>query len=317
MTCGALAPWATPVWHDVVKVMPAMELRHLHHLTMLAETGSIHRAARQLGLRQPALSQSIRALEADVGVQLVARNAWGSSLTPAGTVFLSEIRCALAVLERATRIARAVADGGAVPMRLGITSDSATSYFSNRLHAFMEGSDFDVFVSSNSSSNLLAMLDREMLDIVLLPLEAVRDNVIAEPLWVEDINIALAENHPLSVEENIDIRQLSKELLVVGSPGHAGTADALLLAAGHALGLKLHVTAPLPSQEVRLALVSAGLGVAVQPVSNIFMPLAGIVTRPLVPRLTLRIVAACPTAGLTLPARRFIEAMRLVTVPSP
>ncbi|WP_109106288.1 LysR family transcriptional regulator [Azospirillum sp. TSO35-2] len=293
-----------------------MELRHLHHLATLAEAGSFHRAAKQLGLRQPALSQSIRALEVDVGAQLVVRNSSGSTLTPAGAVFLSETRYVTHVLERATHVARIVASGSDAPVRLGVSRDAATNYLSKSLELLIKKFSCDVVVSSGSPSNLLAMLGSEILDIALLPMESVTGNFYAESLWTEDIHVVLPEGHPLSAEEVVDIRHLSKYIIVIESPDYAGSADALLLAAGHALGLELRVTTPLSNLEVRLALVSAGLGIAVQPVSNILMLPGGVVARPLVPRLAVRIVAACSTAGLTVPARRFIEATRLVTAPT-
>jgi LysR family transcriptional regulator, hca operon transcriptional activator len=57
-----------------------MELRHLRYFVAVAETGGLTSAAKQrLHTAQPSLSRQIRELEAEVGVQLLIRNARGSN----------------------------------------------------------------------------------------------------------------------------------------------------------------------------------------------------------------------------------------------
>ena len=55
-------------------------------LLAIARTGSLSQAAREVGVSQQAISSRIRALEAQTGVPLVSRTAYGSTLTPAGVV---------------------------------------------------------------------------------------------------------------------------------------------------------------------------------------------------------------------------------------
>ena len=64
-----------------------MELRHLYHFVAVAETRHFGQAATRLHLAQPALSQSVRQLEAELGVTLLARTTRQVSLTPAGEFF--------------------------------------------------------------------------------------------------------------------------------------------------------------------------------------------------------------------------------------
>ena len=68
----------------------------LRYFVAVAEEGQITRAARKLHLAQPALSQAIAQLEADLDVELFARHPRGVTLTPAGEAMLEKARAVLA-----------------------------------------------------------------------------------------------------------------------------------------------------------------------------------------------------------------------------
>jgi len=79
-----------------------MDLRRLEILAKVAELGSFSRAAEALGLTQPTVSEHVRALEDELGVQLLDRLGRGATPTPAGQLLLGYARRLLA-LARETR----------------------------------------------------------------------------------------------------------------------------------------------------------------------------------------------------------------------
>lgn len=64
-----------------------MKLEQLHHFVAIVEHGSLRAAARRLGLQQPAMTRSVRALERELDAELFTRSASGMALTPAGRTF--------------------------------------------------------------------------------------------------------------------------------------------------------------------------------------------------------------------------------------
>src|SRR5260370_37436793 len=64
-----------------------MEFRHIRSFLSVAETLHFGRSARLLNLSQPALSLQVKALEEELGIQLLSRNRQGTVLTEAGQAF--------------------------------------------------------------------------------------------------------------------------------------------------------------------------------------------------------------------------------------
>src|SRR3954454_17803594 len=83
-----------------------MNLRQLQYLQAIADEGSFTRAAEQLLVAQPSLSQQIKSLEHELGGPLRERLPKGVRLTAAGKSFLPEARAAVTHAERARRNAR-------------------------------------------------------------------------------------------------------------------------------------------------------------------------------------------------------------------
>jgi DNA-binding transcriptional LysR family regulator len=94
-----------------------VELRQLRYFVSVADELNFSRAATRLLIAGPSLSQQIKALERDLGVQLFARDRRSVALTPAGAALLPHVR---ALLERADDVRRrAERLAGSEPVRIG------------------------------------------------------------------------------------------------------------------------------------------------------------------------------------------------------
>ena len=104
-----------------------MELRHLRYFAAVAETRHFGRAADGLHMAQPPLSQAIRRLETELGVELFARTTRQVALTGAGEVFRTDVeRILTAVDEAVARVGR-FASGAEGVLRIGLTAPPRTA----------------------------------------------------------------------------------------------------------------------------------------------------------------------------------------------
>ncbi len=116
-----------------------MELRHLRYFIAVAEELHFGRAAQQLGISQPPLSQQIQALEQELGARLFERTNRRVELSEAGRLFLEEARQVLAQVEKAADVARRAQLGELGEMKIGFTSSAPfTSKIPKAIHAFRQ-----------------------------------------------------------------------------------------------------------------------------------------------------------------------------------
>ncbi|WP_438294201.1 transcriptional regulator CynR [Streptomyces sp. HUAS TT7] len=99
----------------------APELRHLRYLLAVAEQGNFTRAAEELRISQPTLSQQVKQLERTVGVQLLDRTGRSVRLTDAGETYAHYARRALRDLAAAERAVLDIADLSRGSLRLAVT----------------------------------------------------------------------------------------------------------------------------------------------------------------------------------------------------
>ena len=99
-----------------------LELRHLRYFVALADAGNFTRAAEQIFIAQPTLSQQIRRLEEIVGTPLLRRRREGLQLTRAGRVLLDGSRAVLAQVDQAVSQTRQAAGLGRPRLRVVLPS---------------------------------------------------------------------------------------------------------------------------------------------------------------------------------------------------
>src|SRR5271154_5262056 len=100
-----------------------LELRHLRYLVAVADAGTFTRAAEQLFIAQPTLSQQIGRLEQFLGTPLLVRGRDGVRLTTAGAVLLDAARDVLSLVDHGVSRTRQAAGPGSQRLRGGMPSN--------------------------------------------------------------------------------------------------------------------------------------------------------------------------------------------------
>jgi DNA-binding transcriptional LysR family regulator len=132
-----------------------LEVRHLRALCAIADTGSLHRAARLLGVAQPSLSTQLRRIEQELGGELFTRERTGCRPTPLGRVVLGRARPLVAEMRSLVAEARAAAADDP-QLRIGSTASRALAGWLRRLRERRKEPLLQMDVSANALLNLVA-----------------------------------------------------------------------------------------------------------------------------------------------------------------
>ncbi|WSP43918.1 transcriptional regulator CynR [Streptomyces sp. NBC_01244] len=223
-----------------------MELRHLRYLLAVAEHAGFTRAAEELRISQPTLSQQIKQLEGMVGVQLLDRTGRGGvRLTDAGETYVQHARRALRDLAAAERAVHDVADLARGHLRLAVTP-TFTAYLvgplAAELHARHPGITLDV--RDMAQDRIEAGLLADELDLGIAFDGPHLPGITATPLYAETLSLVTAARPagsdpqpPLPVADVGD-RQLA---LLSGDFATRGHIDTYL--AGHRVRPRIAVEA--------------------------------------------------------------------------
>ncbi|GAB35712.1 LysR family transcriptional regulator [Gordonia otitidis] len=259
-----------------------MELRHLRYFAAVAETCHFGQAAALLHVAQPALSYAIRQLEAELDVTLLNRTTRQVSLTPSGHYLKGEAERILADVDGCVEEVRRIAAGRSGLVRLGLTGIGAFSHLPRIARAVKQQLP-DVELSI--SADMLTPVQREALeagdiDLGLLRPPVAGDGIEVHTIDVEPLVLVVSSDHRLATEPVVALSDLRSEPFVMYDSRDSAVNDAVLRACGSA-GFAPQRAHDASGTPVLLALVAAGLGVAVLPGSVRSLSSAGVVVRDL------------------------------------
>ena len=250
-----------------------MDLRQLRYLVALSEERHFTRAAARMHIAQPALSQQLRRLEAEVGQPLVNRTTRRVELTEAGALLVASARRALAEIDaaRADLDDLAGVRGGRVV--IGAMQSLGPFDLSALLATFFEQHPgVELFVREEVSDPLMEMLAADAVDLAFLSLAADfdRDAFEARTLMVEPLVAVMAPDHPLAGRDAIDLAELRDERFITYREG-AGLRRILTAATARA-GFTPQVAFESNNARRGCALAARGLGVSIVPASDAAAP---------------------------------------------
>ena len=262
-----------------------VELRDFRSFVAVAEELHFGRAAQRLHMSQPPLSQQIRRIEKELGVLLLNRTTRRVWLTGAGSAFLHRAREILDRVERAVEVTRAVGRGEIGNLRIGAIGPAMDGRLPAAIRAFRERFPrISVSVDEAPTLQLLESLRSGRVRIAFVRLtDHDRSGLDVDVISREKRILAVPEGHRLAGLRRPTLRSLRAEPRVALSRHVQPTIHDEIVRVLHDAGAESPVVQEASTVHGVIALVAAGLGVALVPASAAltarqgvrFMPIAG------------------------------------------
>jgi DNA-binding transcriptional LysR family regulator len=188
------------------------EIRQLRYFLAVAERGSVSQAALDLHLSQSALSEALRKLEVELGLELVVRSSRGVTLTAAGEVLVGEARAAIERFDAALQTVRAAAAGTPGRLRVGfeaagagrLSTQSRARFLARFPHVRVEPRRYDW-------GGEVAGLREGECDVAFVWLPADLTGLESELVATEPRFAGVATTHPLATRTSLSVEELTDE----------------------------------------------------------------------------------------------------------
>lgn len=245
-----------------------MDLRQLRYFVQIVESGSLAKASRQLYVAQPALSQHIAKLEAEVGKSLLIRTAKGVTPTENGTALHHHARFILRQLDQALSVARQEPGTvhGMVSVGLAATTVCAVGApFMRRIRERFPGIVLNVV--EGMSGHLAQMMRTGQLDLAILFSRDAVPDLPAEPIVEEELFVMLPEDSDLVPPRRVKLSCADTADLPLILPTSIHGLRRRIASEFEQRNLSIHVVAEVDSLSLLMTCVRDGMGATIKPMS--------------------------------------------------
>ncbi|SDK29998.1 MULTISPECIES: LysR family transcriptional regulator [Ferrimonas] len=198
-----------------------MDLRQLRNFVTVAEQSSFTRAARILGVAQPAVSTAIKKLETELGLVLLHRQdkrvqltAEGQELLPHAKEILSRVELAESAMTRLQQLGRG-------EVRIALPGMIGSYYFPALLMAFHHRyPELKLSLIEAGTREIQSMIERDEIDIGIVIDGDAQTTLETIPLTKEEMIVACSLDHPLAELESVNFEDFMEHELVMFKRGY-------------------------------------------------------------------------------------------------
>ena len=250
-----------------------MPIERLEAFLEIARTANVTRAAASLGLSQPALTERLRALEKDLGVDLFLRSRRGVRLSDAGRALMPHAQRAVGATLEGRRAVDRQRRGETGRLAIGSAPAVSTYALPGALRRFQVAHpSVHLSVRTGHSEEILDLVLREEVQVGLVR-EIRHPDVEITPLYEDELILVVDRSHPFAERGRIRIAELSGEHLVTFD--RASSYNELTQALFREAGVAPRGVIELDNVEGAKRCVAQGLGVALLPRQAVRKELAG------------------------------------------
>lgn len=257
---------------------------HLRSFLVVAEEGSLNRAAARLRLSQPSLSRQMQALESEIGGRLLERSSSGVQLTDVGHALAERAVAVLAGYDTAMAEARRLARGQKEELRVGFLGSTARNYINPALAALrVRHPEIKVRLLDLSPGEQLEALRRGEIDVGLIGQEGsvASHDFYTRKLATLPVVAILPLDHPLAGRGKIRLEELKGERFVKAPERDMPGRDRWITQLCRQAGFRPKFAQEAESLSQKLSLVSGEGAVALDPAYLREIPAAGVAMVPI------------------------------------
>jgi LysR family transcriptional regulator, cyn operon transcriptional activator len=193
-----------------------MELRHLRYFVALAELLSFTRAAQRMHVSQSTLSHQIKQIEDETGQRLFDRIGKRIVITDAGAALLPNATRALREVDEGLRLLKAAPDPLTGTLSIGATHTFNIKLIPDCLATFLESHPgMNVVVREMFATDIVHMVEADKLDLGIAYDPDRREHLNFEPLYIEEMVLAVAADHPFANRKRVRLVELHKQRMIL------------------------------------------------------------------------------------------------------
>lgn len=243
-----------------------MTLAQLRCFLAVVDEMNFRRAAQRLNMTQPPLTRQIQTLEHQVGAELFERSARAIRLTLAGQHFARSARRIMAQADEAVRDARRVAGGDSGSLTIAFTAASSYVFlprFVTLLRTQMP--EVSLTLREMTSAQQAVALQEGRIDLGVSRPLALGGRIKTLHVYGEPLYAALPPSHPLNAQKLLSVADFAGETLITYPPVEGIYLHDLITGLLHVRNVTVADVQHVTQTHSILALVGAGLGVAMVP----------------------------------------------------
>jgi LysR family transcriptional regulator, low CO2-responsive transcriptional regulator len=240
--------------------MRNMTLRQMRVFAAVARNLSFTRAARELHLTQPAVSQQVKLLEGEIGLPLFEQIGRKVHLAPAGAELLRYTEQAMELLRQAGESLSAMRGLKRGVLKLGAVS-TAKYFAPSLLSAFKPAyPEVSIKFAVGNREEIIRQLAANEIDLVIMGRPPRELETVAEPFAKHPLVLIASPTHPLAQKRRIRLSQLATESFLIREEG-SGTRASMERVFGER-GVPIRVSMEVSSNETIKQAVMADMGIS-------------------------------------------------------
>lgn len=200
-----------------------MEIRQLEYFLMVTRVNSFTRAAERLFVSQPAVTNAVRGLETELGIQLFDRNQKQALLTEEGEIFYRHVTQLMDGLSNALIEINALKDLNKGALRIGLTPLGGMQPVTQLLSGFKESyPNIQLLLTESNAQALIQSLVAEELDMafILEDIGKLPGMIGTIPLQKQELFVCCSRRHRLRRHNAVTLQEIADERFILFEDTH-------------------------------------------------------------------------------------------------